>query len=181
MNFACGRVVLSSSFAFSGSIPRKFWYESEKTWSSTPLVRRSASANECEYEDCCYTMLNRIRKIINLKRIIWTAAKARHEIFTFWSQIRKLNPYATDKYPNNHTDVNDMIEELTRKGKRRGLDRAIRLHGQSTYEWDTVRRPHYYGHQTSFNNKKFCVENIEAWVIIVCMSTLIVCVLHVLF
>ena len=47
----------------------------------------------------------------------WKTAKARSEIATFWLQIRQLNPYAMDKYPNNRTDVNDMTEKSTRIGK----------------------------------------------------------------
>jgi hypothetical protein len=47
----------------------------------------------------------------------WKTAKARREIATFYSQIRQLNPYATDKYPKNRTDVSDKIQESTRFGK----------------------------------------------------------------
>jgi len=86
-----------------------------------------------KYEDGSYTVLNKQNKKNNKSKedytnSTWKTAKARREIATFWLQIHRLNHYATDKYPNNRTDVNDTIgRRIDTNG--RGLDRAVRLYG----------------------------------------------------
>jgi hypothetical protein len=101
----------------------------------------------------------------------------KREIATFCLQLRQLNPYATEEYPNNCTNVKDTTDRRI-DTNRRGLGHLVRLYGQSIYERDTVRRRHYCGHQmynNNNNNNNICGENKACVHITVYMSTLIVC------